>query len=339
MDSSLRLLNAVQGGLVADAASMPVHWIYKNAQLLNILGASAATPEFFEPVSCPYYDEKKNPGHYGRGGQSPYGEQFVILMNAVAANKALVDDGPQLASAFVEATTSFNGYHDGAMKKVVANMAEGKNTWPDMGADDNQAHSLYKALLSVASCGAASTQVDLKRLETIVRFHQNNDTAFLSSVFFAGLLHSVVQGSNLTDAISDANTLLAAQPDSKEKTELTNILAFAMESTSLPPLDFLSACEVKFGTRGVTSVEEAKAADFIMALTCHNPCATARVLHIVVRAQSYEQGVRENLLVGGDNCSTAIGIGAILGSIFGVPANFLAQCPAAVATNVLPLIE
>ena len=83
------------------------------------------------------------------------------------------------------------------------------------------------------------------------------------------------------------------------------------------------------------SVEAAMAAPFIYTTSCVNPGALARLVHVLHRATSFEDGVRVNLLVGGDNASTALGIGAVLGVVYGVPpawesqykadANFLAS--------------
>jgi len=93
----------VLGGLVGDAASMPLHWIYENAKLLETVGDkkvlisyiplstyvtmlptcnvpgccsskrflslknAQGTPEFFETPSCPFYGTKDFPGHYQTG--------------------------------------------------------------------------------------------------------------------------------------------------------------------------------------------------------------------------------------------------------------------------------
>jgi len=48
---------AILGSIVADAATMGIHWIYKTDQLDALLASKGkqATPEFFEPPSCPFY--------------------------------------------------------------------------------------------------------------------------------------------------------------------------------------------------------------------------------------------------------------------------------------------
>ena len=44
-----RQLGALIGGLVADAAVMPLHWIYNQTDLLTLGGAA---PEFHNPPHC-----------------------------------------------------------------------------------------------------------------------------------------------------------------------------------------------------------------------------------------------------------------------------------------------
>lgn len=44
---------AILGGFVADAATMPLHWIYDVEKIKELVGNK--NPEFFNPPSCPFY--------------------------------------------------------------------------------------------------------------------------------------------------------------------------------------------------------------------------------------------------------------------------------------------
>jgi hypothetical protein len=68
--------DAILGAFVADAATMPLHWIYDRDQLKSIIGDKIAAPEFFDHPSCPFYNSEKNPG------MSRWGS--AVLINAVA---------------------------------------------------------------------------------------------------------------------------------------------------------------------------------------------------------------------------------------------------------------
>ena len=72
-----RMHAAVIGGLVADAATMPLHWIYDPAKIEALLQGNTAQPEFFQTPSSPFY-------HYETGELSPYGAEVEILLQAVA---------------------------------------------------------------------------------------------------------------------------------------------------------------------------------------------------------------------------------------------------------------
>ncbi len=54
-------------------------------------------------------------------------------------------------------------------------------------------------------------------------------------------------------------------------------------------------------------------------LACPNPQATIGALHVVLTAASFQAGLTANCLVGGDTCSRATIVGAVLGAAFGVP--------------------
>ena len=52
-----RAKGALAGALVADAATMGLHWIYDQAKIQALLDAKGkqSAPEFYEPPSCPFY--------------------------------------------------------------------------------------------------------------------------------------------------------------------------------------------------------------------------------------------------------------------------------------------
>jgi hypothetical protein len=69
-----KLQAALLGAFVADAATMPLHWIYSPADISNIL--QGKDPEFYEKPSSPFYQ-------YPVGELSPYGEEAFIVLKSV----------------------------------------------------------------------------------------------------------------------------------------------------------------------------------------------------------------------------------------------------------------
>merc|ERR1740123_2083405 len=73
-----RRLGAITGAAIADAAAMPLHWIYDTSVIASKVGKGGDSA-FFEPPSCAFYD-------YPEGENTPYGQQNrAILASIVAA--------------------------------------------------------------------------------------------------------------------------------------------------------------------------------------------------------------------------------------------------------------
>jgi ADP-ribosylglycohydrolase len=72
---------AIIGAFVADAATMPLHWIYSPDEIRGKL--DGRDPEFFDPPSSPFYD-------YKLGQLSPYGEEALPLLESVTEHGGVV---------------------------------------------------------------------------------------------------------------------------------------------------------------------------------------------------------------------------------------------------------
>jgi len=70
-----RAKSAIIGGFVADAATMPLHWIYDQSLVEKMMkrDGDIRGAEFFDPPSCPFYS-------YSLGEQSPYGDEVMPLV-------------------------------------------------------------------------------------------------------------------------------------------------------------------------------------------------------------------------------------------------------------------
>jgi hypothetical protein len=56
-----RAQGAILGSLVADAATMSLHWIYEMEKLKELVDkkGKAAAPEFYDPPSCSFYEVRQ----------------------------------------------------------------------------------------------------------------------------------------------------------------------------------------------------------------------------------------------------------------------------------------
>ena len=94
-----RRVAAFVGGLVADVAAMPLHWIYDTQEIAQILDAAGRTdtPEFLFPSHAPFYN-------YPVGEGTPFLEQTMIYSSAIAEQVTRTQ-----SSAYVSTNNQWNG--------------------------------------------------------------------------------------------------------------------------------------------------------------------------------------------------------------------------------------
>lgn len=138
-----RVLAAIRGAFVADAASMGVHWIYDPVLMLKTVD-NVAAPEFKTVPTPQFYSSTEFPGHYQKGMLSPFGEQLMFVTEYVANAQDVV--GADMSKAMFEWAETFGGRPDHALSEFVANMkkSDGSGAWPNCGADDAQGNVTCK---------------------------------------------------------------------------------------------------------------------------------------------------------------------------------------------------
>merc|ERR550534_2368408 len=117
------------GAMVADAAAMPLHWIYDPDAIASLLKAAKREdrPEFFHTPSSPFYKATV-------GTQSPYGNQTLVLMRALASGPPASREDDFLASyakaTYVEfSDLDAHAWTDASTRAFVKNFAAGLR-WP-----------------------------------------------------------------------------------------------------------------------------------------------------------------------------------------------------------------
>ena len=90
-----RRVAAFVAAFVADAAAMPLHWIYDTDAIASILADAgrADRPEFLPTSHAPFYD-------YPVGRGTPFGEQMIVYARSLAAKQKV--DADAIADAYVE---------------------------------------------------------------------------------------------------------------------------------------------------------------------------------------------------------------------------------------------
>jgi ADP-ribosylglycohydrolase len=129
-----RVMAAIRGAFIADAASMGTHWIYSPKEMAESV-LDQAKPEFRNPPTPRYYSSEEFEGHYKFGMLSPYGEQMLFVTEYLARGDF---SGDGMSKAMLKWSTSFGGRPDSALKQFMENMQKDEGQWPNCGADDDQ---------------------------------------------------------------------------------------------------------------------------------------------------------------------------------------------------------
>lgn len=267
---------SVLGALLADAATMPLHWIYDTGKVQSLLESKGKVeePEFFPQPSCPFYN-------YSLGRLSPYGDEAYALLQYAAAHPDV--DGPGLTEHLVSFFKSYDGRLNSSAKKLVEGW-EGGARFPAAAPEDTQAHAIVKVPVIVARYGGTPQLAE--RVEAAVRSQQNSDTAVAMGQAAAAILERVVvQGSSVGEAVA-----WALQPGNVPELVRQQVAPFLGDTT--PSLHSM--------------VHE-----ITKAPSCALPGALTNALYCAATSSGYVDNVRRNLVVAGDNCSRILFGGAL----------------------------
>lgn len=357
-DIKVRKQGAVLGALVADAASLGFHWLYDPKRICDVGGQS---PEFTEPNKSHYDDVAGFFAHPMKkaGELTHYGEQLVAGLRSLAENEGEWEPFHYLETFCntFDRGGSFHGYIDGSTFGTLSNYriandslmenakaaAPGIEKYPLMvikelfqtigisangeelvspilesmnkifvdknvmkqvetvvryyeknrtcmlGADDNQVPAFSKLPPLVACYAGDSSLYD--RIEEAIRITNNNDEAVIYSLYGARALEQVILGESIPNALKIASEA----SDNTVSDKINAALKFEYKT--------LIQLGDEFGTNCI--VDKAF------------PVASA----ILNETSSFVTGIRENILVAGDNAGRSIFVGAMLGAAHGLSPN------------------
>eukprot|EP00931_Biecheleriopsis_adriatica_P051246 TRINITY_DN29700_c0_g1_i2.p1 TRINITY_DN29700_c0_g1~~TRINITY_DN29700_c0_g1_i2.p1 ORF type:complete len:379 (+),score=57.63 TRINITY_DN29700_c0_g1_i2:24-1160(+) len=309
-----RRLGAIVGAAVADAASMPLHWIYDTASIESKLGKGSQRVDsaFFSPPSCPFYT-------YPEGENSPYGQQYRVALASLAKighfdaidmqNSYWSYYGPDDAPCHKrQGTSSKEGcYWDGSTKGFIDNYQEGKR-WPKVGANDTQANALVHMVPLVALlAGRRNESFLLSEVASLIRVTQNTDDAVAFGLAGARILSRVIQGDSLVEAVTTVAKTLQdpgrVHPQS-EDAFLSHGLDNMLQQLDRPNFDVVKevgqSCDYPFNLWSGSHL----AAQL-------SPTASAN------GTLAYMLAVRQTIEAGGDSASRVNFVGALLGAAAG----------------------
>jgi ADP-ribosylglycohydrolase len=279
----------VLGALVADAAAMGLHWLYDPERIATI--ADEREPLFL-PAEARHFDGTK--GYFAHAGKasgdlSHYGMSLTLAMASLVAGEGQINirDYQQRFLATFGPGGTWKGYIDRPTRGLLARLADGvtDETPIASGIDDDQMPALSPVPAIVAAGPEAETLE--QDVAAMVRVTNNNPLAIEAALITARLIRDLLQG-------ADVNTTLSIETEASGE-PLRALLHQALSESARNSVDMAG----EFGR------------------ACHVQQGLPVVFHIVNTAESYESGIRANILAGGDSCGRSMALGALLGALYG----------------------
>lgn len=275
---------AILGALVADAASLGLHWLYDSARIAEI--EENAELVFRQPNPSDYTGTS---GFFAHGckqtGESTgYGEICLLMLKHLAKHGEFNRRAYQL-----EFRTHFGpggeyiGYVDSPTRQTLRILLPlDPKDFPEIsGADDDQMPALATIPALVAS-HRGSDDALMQRVEVVVRITNHNDIAVSAACCAASALQGILNGKSMIQALTDAVAIAGDV--------LKPLLAQALATDKL---DSVSAATC-FGS------------------ACHLPEGLPLIFHIAKHAPDYPTAIKANIRAGGDSCGRAIILGALV---------------------------
>lgn len=273
---------ALIGALVADAASLGLHWIYDVERIAEV--AEAAGGGAFVPVDPAHYQGVPSYFAHGArpaGGLTQYGEVLQLALRVLAGRGDATGgfDPAAYQAAYLAhfgPGGGYAGYIDRPTRGTLANLAAGQ-TDPS-GIEDDQLPALATVpAVTVAFADAAARAAAVRQAVCVTH---TDAVALTEAQRLADLLGRVIGGEGLGSA-------LAAVADAPLQAALA-----------------AGGSSVAYG--GVTG------------RACHLPMAMPLAFHILANSAGYAEAVATNIRAGGDSAGRAILIGAVMGATHGI---------------------
>ena len=274
---------AVLGALVADSASLGLHWIYDPARIAEIESVSGSV--FLQPDASNYAGVKSYFAHRLKvpGDSTSYGETCLLMLKHVANHGSFNRVEYQCDyRAHFGPGGGFIGYIDTPTRLTLRTLLalEPAEFPADSGADDDQ-HPALATLPALVAVHDGTLEELMARTEQAVRVTNNNELAVSAGRCASAALFKLLQGVPLTQALHEASSLAG--------NTLEPLLA---EALAMPHLDSVAATK-RFGS------------------ACHVSEGLPLIFHIVQHAPDYRTAVESNIRAGGDNCGRSIMLGAL----------------------------
>jgi len=301
-DVKQRSIAAVLGAIVADAATTPLHWIYNQDTLDNIITANKKQPEFWPENKCPFYTLPS--GHV-----SGYSEQTLTTLVSLDENKGNLDV-KHVSEAFKKRFGAGSDYADALEKRKTAGGKPVVGPWIQKGV--------------------------IMFLENYAKGELRGDSGCREFDGFCASLPVIAMhaGGNVWDEASKVSHLLSTDGETTKIFHTVSLLVNGFITAVDDPISEVGktiATLYPDVSKLIEEVEEAKAFPFVATVAkfgkaCSMPGSFQGALLAMLQTSSFVDAVRLNITAGGCNCSRANVIGACYAAkdgIDGIPLDWL----------------
>ena len=280
--------HALAGALVADAASMGLHWLYDQEQIETI--SHSGDVLFRQPDAAVYKDKRGSFAHRVKqtGELSHYGESARVVGQIAAKGAYSTDTHRQHFFETFGPCGHYSGYADHPTKALIARMINEGDEIPNAsGMNDKQ----MPAVCVVS--GLFSAEQTLETTRTAAQVISTNQDAVESAAAVYQCLDAIANGHSLSDALESSARSM--------QSNVGKLMLDALAVDEYQPLETAS----RFG------------------LACYIEHSMPVVWHLLKHATDFESAVRDNIRCGGDSCGRSMALGAIAGLAFGVPEHLI----------------
>ncbi len=274
---------AILGALIADSASLGLHWLYDPERIAQI--AQTRGLVFLQPDANDYAGVSGYFAHGGKtaGDASAYGELCLLMLKHLAQHGEFdrVAYQTEYRNHFGPGG-AYTGYVDSPTRLTLQKLLPlNPEQFPQISGVDDDQFAALAALPAAIAVHQGSVEALQDKLEKIVRLTNDNATAVAAVRYLGSVLMAVCQGEPVQTALS--RCLSHADQIVQEP------VADALQVGSLDTL----AVAKRFGS------------------ACHVLQGVPVIAHILQHAGDYATAIEENIRAGGDSCGRSIMLGAI----------------------------
>ena len=275
---------AILGALVADSATLGLHWLYDPARIAEIEARKGLV--FLPPDAADYAGTKGYFAHGGKmaGESTGYGEVCLLMLQHLAKHGEFRRTEYQIEyRAHFGPGGAFVGYVDSPTRLTLRTLLplEPAEFPAASGADDDQFAALA-AVPPVVAAHSGTLAALMKRVEEVVCISNNNELAVAAAQCSAAALFEVLRGVPITQALTGALPFAG-----------NTLRPLLEQALAIPALDSVAAA-ARFG------------------MACHVAEGLPVVFHIAQHAPDYRGAIEANIRAAGDNCGRAVMLGAIV---------------------------